>query len=445
MVSPKLLYLCHRIPYPPNKGDKIRSFNEIRFLAKDHTIDLVTLADDPADLAYAKDLETYCRTVQVFSLNKKTALIKGGLSLVSGSSITRGYFYQARFQKAVNRLMAAHRYDTILCFSSPMARYVFNAPATLYPETPAGTGTVTSADTVTKPGTGAGTNSANTAATAATAAVAATHIMDFCDLDSDKWRQYAEKKPFPLNRLYRLEADRLLAFEKQINRSFHKSVFVSEKEAGLFRQYDPDAANICVIPNGVDHDYFNPVAVPTATAPATAEATSDVTAPAPSAGKASATPAPPHHRTHPSGSAASADESRPVAAFFGAMDYYANVDGAQWFAREILPAVRNQIPDVLFYIVGSNPDPALTALAAADPNIRITGFVDDIRPWYTRAQVCVIPLRIARGVQNKVLEAMAMEKAIVTTSPAVQGIALPPEPPLEITDDPARFAAHVTT
>lgn len=369
-----ILYLCHRIPYPPNKGDKIRSFNEIQYLARKHTVDLVTLADDPADLAYAKDLETYCRTIRVFLLNKKTALINGGLSLVSGKSITQGYFYKKIFQKAVDTLTTKTRYDMLICFSSPMARYVFQAAK----------------------------NPLN---------LARTLLMDFCDLDSDKWLQYAKKKPFPVNLLYRLEAARLLAFEKKINRSFHKSVFVSQKEADLFVKVFSEAANITVIPNGVDHWYF----------------TSD--------------PKPGCQYDIPD----SNNGDRPVIAFFGAMDYYANVDGACWFARQILPAIRQKIPDVLFYIVGSSPAPELTGLAAAHASIRVTGFVEDIRPWYSRARVCVIPLRIARGVQNKVLEAMSMEKAIVTTPAAVQGIVLPQDPPLAITNDPDRFASHVIT
>jgi glycosyltransferase involved in cell wall biosynthesis len=201
---------------------------------------------------------------------------------------------------------------------------------------------------------------------------------------------------------------------------------VSQKEADLFVRVFPGAANIAVIPNGVDHQYFRPDPEssrgpgPDPGPDDTADVGPDHT---------------PDHNLH---------EDRPAVAFFGAMDYYANVDGAIWFARQILPAVRQKIPDVLFFIVGSSPAPELTALAAADAGIRVTGFVEDIRPWYTRARVCVIPLRIARGVQNKVLEAMSMEKAIVTTSPAVQGITLPQDPPLAVTDDPDRFAAHVT-
>lgn len=357
-----ILYLCHRIPYPPNKGDKIRSFNEIKFLSKTNTIDLITLADDPEDLKYAQALETYCRQVTVFPLNKKTAALKGLISLIKGHSISQGYFYKKEFQSAFDRLTDLQKYDALICFSSPMAEYVFKSSKN------------NQADSM---------------------------IMDFCDLDSDKWNQYAENKPFPLNRIYKKEAVRLLAFEKKINQHFHRSVFVSQKEADLFKAYYPQARNIDIIPNGVDADYFNP------------EAVTDVQ-----------------------------QTDAPVISFFGAMDYYANVDGALWFAQKVLPLIRKKIPDVRFCIVGSNPDPKLKALAT-DPNIKVTGFIRDIRPYYVQARVCVIPLRIARGVQNKVLEAMSMGKAIVSTSPAVQGIDVHDDALLKIEDDPNRFADQV--
>ena len=359
-----ILYLCHRIPYPPNKGDKIRSFNEIKFLSRTHTIDLITLADDPEDMKYAETLQRYCRQVAVFPLNKKMATLKGVLSMIKGQSISQGYFYDQEFQNAFDRQTAAQKYDTLVCFSSPMAEYVFKAASKKQD-------------------------------------IAQTLIMDLCDLDSDKWNQYADKKSFPFNWVYKREAVQLLSFEKKINQNFNKTVFVSQKEAELFRKYYPDAKNIDIIPNGVDHGYFNP-----------------------------------------ENTVRLEEATVPVISFFGAMDYYANVDGALWFAQKILPLIKEKIPTVVFYIVGSNPDAKLKALTA-DPGIKVTGFVADIREYYAQARVCVIPLRIARGVQNKVLEAMAMEKAIVTTTPAVQGVSVFDKSVLNIQDQPEPFADQV--
>lgn len=359
----KILYLSHRIPYPPNKGDKIRSFNEIKYLSKRYDVDLITLADDPGDLKYKKDLKKYCRHVEVFPLNTIKAKIKGFLSLVTGNSITQGYFYLKAFQNMYNQWTFQESYHIVICFSSPMAEYVFKAPQEKKP--------------------------------------AHTLIMDFCDLDSDKWRQYVQKVFFPFNLLYQLEAVRLLTFEKKINRTFDHSIFVSSVEAGLFKTYYPQARSLDVVANGVDHDYFNPDLFN-----------------------------------------AEEKDNAMIVGFFGAMDYYANVDGALWFANHIWPLIKKQIPQALFFIVGSNPDPKLKALES-DSSIKTTGFVEDIREYYHKTSVCVVPLRIARGVQNKVLEAMSMGRAIVSTSPAVQGIGASDKPFLSIEDDPKQFAACV--
>ncbi len=356
----KILYLSHRIPYPPNKGDKIRSFNEIRHLSKKYIIDLITFADDPIDLQYRQHLKKYCRKIQVFSLNKNKAYLKGFLSLIRGRSISQGYFYSKRAQELFNSWIAADNYDAIVCFSSPMAEYLFRSEQT----TP-------------------------------------ILIMDFCDLDSDKWLQYSSSKSFPANWIFKIEAEKLLDFEKKINCVFTRSIFILDKEAELFTDYFPGARNISIIPNGVDHEFFNTSLIKK-----------------------------------------SKNISNPMIMFSGAMDYYANVDGVVWFAEKILPNIKKDIPDIKFYIVGNKPAPQVTALEK-DPCIIVTGFVDDIREYYKAADLCVIPLRIARGVQNKVLEALSMEKMVITTTHAIQGIHQDVHNILQIEDNPQAFAQKV--
>lgn len=363
-MKKNILYLCHRIPYPPNKGDKIRSFNEIKYLSKKYTIDLLTLADEPDDLKYTENLKKYCQRIKVFPLSKLMGKVNGFVSLLSGQSISQGYFYQKKIQKTFNNWTCSKQYDALICFSSPMAEYVFKAEKSI--------------------------NN-----------LAMNLIMDFCDLDSDKWNQYAQKKSFPLNMLYKKEAYRLLQFEKKINKKFNKSVFVSEREAQLFVEYYPGANGIQVISNGVDYQYFD-------------QDKTDISQPFPS----------------------------PMLVFSGAMDYYANIDGVTWFAKKILPEIKIVFPEIKFYIVGSNPDPSVKILEE-DRSIIVTGFVKDIREYYKAADLCVIPLRIARGVQNKVLEGMAMGKAIISTSHAVQGIKIDAQPVLEIEDDPKNFAQKI--
>jgi len=230
-------------------------------------------------------------------------------------------------------------------------------------------------------------------------------IMDFCDVDSDKWLQYSNQCPFPFNLVYRIENRRLLNYEKRINFHFDQSVFVSQQEADLFHRLCPEARNVSVIPNGVDSDYFSPQAL--------------------------------------SFEPSALSRKKPVLLFTGAMDYYANVDGVTWFCNEIFPMIKRDFPESQFCIVGSNPHPRVRDLANHD-GVRVTGFVKDIRPYYQTADVCVIPLRLARGVQNKVLEAMAMAKPVVITTRAIEGIHAIPEEHVLIEDTGPSFSGAVS-
>jgi len=202
------------------------------------------------------------------------------------------------------------------------------------------------------------------------------------DVDSDKWRQYARSQPWPMSWVYRREARTLLAFERRVAAEMDASVFVSAREATLFRQLAPEAAaRVWDVHNGVDTDYFDPA------------------------------------RDYPSPYAAGGQ----VVVFTGAMDYRANVDAVDWFAREVLSALRRRHTAVRFCIVGARPTEAVRRLAAL-PAVTVTGGVYDIRPYLAHAAVAVAPLRIARGVQNKVLEAMAMARPVVVTPQALEGI-----------------------
>ena len=361
----KILYLCHRIPYPPNKGDKIRSFNEVRYLAARHELDLLCLADDPGDLKYRAELEKICRRVEVFPLDPLRAKARGLLSLARGGSLSAGYFHQRDMQRCCDRWLREEAYDAVLCFSSTMAEYLFRA-----------------SPQVNRP----------------------RRVMDFCDVDSDKWLQYAAESRVPLAWLYRLENRRLAAYERRIFREFDHAALISEAEAELFRSVCPEAREIAVIPNGVDYDYFSP----------------DHELP----------------RVLPA--------EGPQLVFTGAMDYHANVDGVCWFSREIFPTLKKEFPQLQFTIVGSKPAAAVRELAAIE-GIAVTGFVDDVRPYYRDADVCVIPLRLARGVQNKVLEALAMGKAVVTTSKANAGIQATDGEHLRVADTAEAFIKAVTS
>jgi sugar transferase (PEP-CTERM/EpsH1 system associated) len=224
-------------------------------------------------------------------------------------------------------------------------------------------------------------------------------VVDYVDVDSEKWRVYSEMKPWPVSWLYRVEAGRLLKYEQKLARSYDESVFVAEKEADVFRR-SAEGARVRVIPNGVDLEYFRRAGGPPR-------------------------------------------EDASAVVFVGMMDYFPNIDAVCYFAEEILPIVLEQRPQTKFRIVGRNPSKRVRELERHG-NVEVVGSVPDVRPYVASAAVSVAPFRIARGLQNKVLEAMAMELPVVGTPTGLQGIAAGPEDGIRTAESPAAFAGAVT-
>lgn len=370
----KILFLAHRIPFPPNKGDKIRSFNELKYLANLGDVYLGALVDKPEDFKYQKNMEAYCKEIHLAPISpalKKITSLKG---LVCGPSLSVLYFHNKKLKQAINNLLSKHDFDAIFCFSSTMAEYVLKASCHW----------------------------------STTGQKRPRLIMDFCDVDSIKWSQYSADTKWPLSALYQREWKLLSAYERKIAQLFDHSIFVSSREKQLFEQHNPGCKNIITLLNGVDLDFFRPNMPP-------ATPTSDCQINQP-----------------------------PELVFTGAMDYQANVDGVCWFYDEIWPRIIKEIPNVTFTIVGSNPAPAIKKLDK-DNRVKVTGFVKDIRPYYDSATLCIVPLRIARGIQNKVLEAMAMGKALVCTANAAEGITAATEENMLLGNNPTDFAQAVIT
>jgi sugar transferase (PEP-CTERM/EpsH1 system associated) len=220
-------------------------------------------------------------------------------------------------------------------------------------------------------------------------------IIDFTDADSDKWLQYSQHMKSPLSIIYRLESKKLKKYEISLASLYDCCTVISEAEERLFRSYSTRFA-LGTVPNGVDLEYF--------------QAKTEV-------------------------------PDEPTLIFMGAMDYYANVDGVLYFHDQILPHIRRAVPNVKFIILGGNPTRAIRRLGRSK-NVSVTGYVQDVRSFLNQATACVVPLRIARGVQNKILEAMAMGLPVVTTSRAVEGIDAQAGRDLVVTDDPVKFAAE---
>jgi sugar transferase (PEP-CTERM/EpsH1 system associated) len=240
--------------------------------------------------------------------------------------------------------------------------------------------------------------------------------MDFVDVDSDKWAQYAKYARFPKSWIYALEGRRLADYERNVGENFDHSIFVTEAEEKMFKGKNPHIQNVSVVSNGVDLDYFFPSYLHQESTIDQGLSTMD-------------------HRP-------TSIDHRPVIVFTGAMDYYANIDGVVWFTKEILPLIRKEIPVIQFYIVGSNPTKEVLSLCSNN-GVSVTGYVPDTREYLRRATVVVVPLRIARGIQNKILEAMAMGIPVVATPQAFEGIEAKPYRDLMLGEDVEKIAEGV--
>ena len=354
-----ILFLVHRIPFPPNKGDKIRSFHLLEYLADRYNVHLAAFVDNADDWRHEDELSAYCKTVFLRPLSPGLAKLKSLRGFLTGEALSLPFYRDRKMQENVDSILKLQDVRLVVCFSSVMSQYV------------------------------AGSDRSGL-----------TRVADFVDMDSDKWRQYSCKKKFPMNLVYAREASRLLAFEKRIAAEFNTCLFVSSKEAELFSVHAPESAHkVGYFNNGVDSGFFDP-------------------------GKPFDDPVYP--KTN-------------VIVFTGAMDYWANIDAVVWFAVEVLPRLQERLTSVFFYIVGSNPAGQVLDLAKNSAVI-VTGEVKDTRPYLAHADLVVAPLRIARGIQNKVLESLAMSKPVVLTSAALEGIDEKDIFSGLVADDPSSFA-----
>lgn len=357
--KPGLLFLCHRLPYPPNKGDKIRSWHLLKYIAQHYRVYLGTFVDDAEDWQYIGEVEQQCAEVKVLSLEGISPKLRGIAGLLTGQSLSEPWYRLSAMSDWVNALVQQQKVSCALAFSSPMAQYIMPHKALL------------------------------------------DHaVIDMVDIDSDKWAQYATKKSWPLSLLYRIEAKRLFRCEEKITRAFKYSLFVSSTEASHFRKMLPNLAHkISYYNNGVDTEFF---------APGEFES--------------------------PFGT-----DTSPVLVFTGAMDYWPNVDAVQYFCKEVLPVLQQRGP-LAFCIVGSKPAKEVLNLAQL-PGVTVTGRVPDVRPYLAHANAVIAPMRVARGVQNKVLEGLAMDKPVVTTSLGLEGISAQADTEVLLADSPDAWCA----
>jgi len=328
----RILYVCHRFPYPPKRGGKIRPFNMIRHLSASHEVTVVSIARSPEEAREGEGIAPYCADYHVGTVRAPVQWARMLATLPTPVTASASYFHSGELAKTVRRLLRERHFDLIFVHCSSVAHYVAHVR-----DVP--------------------------------------KILDFGDMDSQKWLEYARYKPFPLNLGYRWEGLKLLAEEKHLARKFDLCTATTRAEWETLESYRTGVATAW-FPNGVDSAYFAPGGVP---------------------------------------------YEPDTISFVGRMDYYPNQECMFDFCARTLPLLRAQRPDLKLLIVGADPSPAVRKLGEL-PGVTVTGSVPDVRPYLARSALTVAPLNIARGTQNKILEAMAAGVPVVTSRVAAGGV-----------------------
>lgn len=359
------MLLAHRVPYPPNKGEKLRTYHQLKHLVEEgcHVTVCVPLSEssDKADLIALRE-NLGVTTIGITSRFRYFRLIAG---VITFKPLSVCNFYLKRLLHAIDKQLAEDPVDVVMCTSSCMAEYVF-------------TSKTLARSLHKKP----------------------RLIMDFMDLDSGKWRQYAAMRGLPGSLIYAQEARLLRAYERRIHDTFDECLFVSAQEVAMFER-DPGitTAKLHAIGNGVDPQEFYP-----------------------------AVQAPSDENVH--------------LIFVGVMDYFPNEDAMLWFVETMWPALRKDWPNARLSIVGMRPSEKIKSLIKVK-GVEVIGFVEDVLPWFHSATIFVAPFRVARGVQNKILQAFATGVPVVTTSLGAEGIACKDGVELLVADEYDSFVEQV--
>ncbi len=354
---PRVLFLTHRVPFPPDKGDRIRTYHLLRQMAKRGRVWLGCLADEPVAPEALAVLNELCERVAVVSVGRWSRWTKAAWSLATGGSLSEGLFASGGLTRVLRRWAAEVPFSAAVASASSLVPYLRDSLLRDVPK----------------------------------------KVVDLIDVDSQKWLDFAAASRPPKKWLYKLEAARVRKLERSLVGWARVVSVVSRAEADVYDSFTHAGAGT-VATNGVDQEYFAPVA-----------------------------------------DGRSPDDA---VAFVGALDYMPNEDAAVWFACEVWPAIRAKFPAAEFRLVGRNPSPAVRALAAI-PGVNLVGQVPDVRPFVASAAVVVAPLRLARGIQNKVLEALAMGKAVVASPPSLAALQTVPGIHLLSASTPSEWAEAV--
>jgi sugar transferase (PEP-CTERM/EpsH1 system associated) len=328
-----ILYVCHRFPFPPKRGGKIRPFNMIRhFSASGHRVTVCSLARSANEAAEGQGIAAYCADFEIAQVSEPVQFARMIARMPLPTPSSMGYFFSPALRDAVRKRLAAQSWDLIFVHCSSVAQYVehvHNVPK----------------------------------------------ILDFGDMDSQKWLEYANYKPYPFSWGYRFEGAKMMRAEARLARHFDLCTATTRSEWQTLEDYETGAVTDW-FPNGVDSEFFCP-----------------------------------------------GDElyDANTISFVGRMDYYPNQECMSRFCDEVWPTLRSRRPSLKLLVVGAEPSPAIRRLGER-PGISVTGSVPDVRPYVRSSAAMVAPLAIARGTQNKILEAMAMGVPVITSRVAAGGV-----------------------
>lgn len=352
----RILFLTHRLPYAPNRGDRLRAYHTLQWLRDRASVELVSLVHDDEESGHVTEVRSFVDRVTVLRAGGTRNYLHGAIALVTSTPLTHALLDAPGFTSTLEEIVAARRPDVVFAFGSGMAKFALAPPLAGIPL-----------------------------------------ILDLVDVDSRKWSDLAGASYPPLSWIYRRESRTLGAFEERASITAVATLVVNEREAALAKQLAP-SANVRVIANGIELDGLRPPDEP-------------------------------------------APGERVV--FCGVMNYAPNDQGIRWFINAAWPLIRAQRPAATLAVVGADPPRALQALCARDQSIELTGRVPDVRPWLWESAVSIAPLHVARGVQNKALEAIAAGLPIVITRTVAAG--LPPEaaPAFTVADNAEEFSTAV--
>jgi sugar transferase (PEP-CTERM/EpsH1 system associated) len=351
----QILVLTPRLPYPPNRGDRLRAFNFIKHLSQEHKLSLVSFIADQSEQELLPSLADYCQELRVLQMGPAHSTVSVACNLWRSDPFQILYYRSQAMHRLVDRVLRENNFDVVYVHLFRMAPYVAHWSQSY-------------------------------------------RIVDLTDVISQEVVRSLPYRGLLSRLIYRMDRSRIERYERLVAESFEETWLISEADRQILSRDCLDA-NIQIVTNGIDREHFYPTDQPCK----------------------------PNHLI-----------------FVGHLRVFHNVDGARHLVQDILPLVRRQIPDCTLEVVGADPGPQVRRLAD-NPAVTVTGFVPDLNTYLNRAAVFVAPLRFAAGVQNKVLEAMATARPVVTTSVVNAGLGAQPGHEILVADDAPTAAEQIVT